>query len=252
MIILNYHFMIFKDQFNWTMTYRAASDIVHRFPFGLLVNMQIVTNSITGCQIRPKRNSSPGWQLIATHPSSVSTSFMNFPNTSKSTFTANAVRCIAAASTNATKSSNVIINSSCRWSRFYAQISSVKDSSGCSLPGRCLSFTEEQIMTHWHHRIPTSTSTTSTRRNNWSITCALIDSNVRIYNRFFDWKIDYKVERYPTIGWCDLCDKFNNPLLTNTRSFYQGIDIDATYHKKLTKMASKLTIKLNNKLLEQV
>jgi hypothetical protein len=39
----------------------------------------------------------------------------------------------------------------------------------------------------------------------------LLDKNEALYNKHFDWKKDYEVIRKPLGGWCDLCEKLNDP-----------------------------------------
>ena len=39
----------------------------------------------------------------------------------------------------------------------------------------------------------------------------LLDDNPALYSRYFDWKRDWQVVRNPLDGWCDLCEKLNNP-----------------------------------------
>lgn len=38
----------------------------------------------------------------------------------------------------------------------------------------------------------------------------LLDSNPRLYEKYFDWKKDWLVDRRPLDGWCDLCKKLND------------------------------------------
>jgi hypothetical protein len=44
-----------KDKFNWTMTYRRDSDIIHRYPFGALVGSKTMRKSYG--KTRPTANS---------------------------------------------------------------------------------------------------------------------------------------------------------------------------------------------------
>ncbi len=39
----------------------------------------------------------------------------------------------------------------------------------------------------------------------------LLDKNQALYLKYFDWKKDYEVVRWPQDGWCDLCAKLNDP-----------------------------------------
>ncbi|XP_057368457.1 alpha-(1,3)-fucosyltransferase C-like [Daphnia carinata] len=39
----------------------------------------------------------------------------------------------------------------------------------------------------------------------------LLAKNDALYNKYFDWKKDYEVIRKPLNGWCDLCEKLNDP-----------------------------------------
>ncbi|XP_057369403.1 alpha-(1,3)-fucosyltransferase C-like [Daphnia carinata] len=39
----------------------------------------------------------------------------------------------------------------------------------------------------------------------------LLDKNEALYLKYFEWKKDYDVLRGPLDGWCDLCEKLNNP-----------------------------------------
>lgn len=42
---------------------------------------------------------------------------------------------------------------------------------------------------------------------------SLLNTNDALYNKYFDWKNEYEVVRRPLNGWCDLCEKLNDPLL---------------------------------------
>nr|CAH0112994.1 unnamed protein product [Daphnia galeata] len=39
----------------------------------------------------------------------------------------------------------------------------------------------------------------------------VLDTNPALYSKYFDWKKDWEVIRNPTNGWCDLCEKLNDP-----------------------------------------
>jgi alpha-1,3-fucosyltransferase len=39
----------------------------------------------------------------------------------------------------------------------------------------------------------------------------VLDTNPGLYSKYFDWKKDWEVIRFPTDGWCDLCEKLNRP-----------------------------------------
>jgi alpha-1,3-fucosyltransferase len=39
----------------------------------------------------------------------------------------------------------------------------------------------------------------------------LLDKNDALYSKYFDWKKNYEVVRKPLDGWCDLCEKLNDP-----------------------------------------
>ena len=39
----------------------------------------------------------------------------------------------------------------------------------------------------------------------------LLDKNDGLYVKYFDWKKDYEVVRRPVNGWCELCQKLNDP-----------------------------------------
>jgi len=39
----------------------------------------------------------------------------------------------------------------------------------------------------------------------------LLDRNDALYAKYFEWRKDWEVERKPMIGWCDLCEKLNDP-----------------------------------------
>lgn len=49
----------------------------------------------------------------------------------------------------------------------------------------------------------------------------LLDKNEALYNKHFDWKKDYEVIRKPRGGWCDLCEKLNDP--TQERKSYRDL-----------------------------
>ena len=40
-----------------------------------------------------------------------------------------------------------------------------------------------------------------------------ISKNDALYNKYFDWKKNYRVVRKPLNGWCDLCQKLNDPTM---------------------------------------
>ena len=52
----------------------------------------------------------------------------------------------------------------------------------------------------------------------------MLGSDSRMYHRYFEWKDNYKVERYPTNGWCDLCEKLNDALYVSQSQFYEDIN----------------------------
>lgn len=39
----------------------------------------------------------------------------------------------------------------------------------------------------------------------------LLDQNDGLYLKYFDWKKNYEVVTQPTTGWCELCEKLNDP-----------------------------------------
>lgn len=39
----------------------------------------------------------------------------------------------------------------------------------------------------------------------------LLDENDGLYLKYFDWKKDYEVLSSPVSGWCELCEKLNDP-----------------------------------------
>lgn len=39
----------------------------------------------------------------------------------------------------------------------------------------------------------------------------LLDKNEALYLKYFEWKKEYEVFKRPLNGWCDLCEKLNNP-----------------------------------------
>jgi hypothetical protein len=39
----------------------------------------------------------------------------------------------------------------------------------------------------------------------------LLDKNEALYLNYFEWKKDYDVLRGPLDGWCDWCEKLNDP-----------------------------------------
>jgi alpha-1,3-fucosyltransferase len=39
----------------------------------------------------------------------------------------------------------------------------------------------------------------------------LLDKNDALYLKYFDWKDDYEVISSPMAGWCELCEKLNDP-----------------------------------------
>jgi alpha-1,3-fucosyltransferase len=39
----------------------------------------------------------------------------------------------------------------------------------------------------------------------------LLDNNEALYSKFFEWKRDYEVIPQTADGWCDLCEKLNDP-----------------------------------------
>ena len=39
----------------------------------------------------------------------------------------------------------------------------------------------------------------------------VLDTNPALYSKYFDWKKDWEIIRNPTNGWCDLCEKLNDP-----------------------------------------
>jgi alpha-1,3-fucosyltransferase len=39
----------------------------------------------------------------------------------------------------------------------------------------------------------------------------LLDENDGLYLKYFDWKKDYQVVSSPVSGWCELCEKLNDP-----------------------------------------
>jgi len=69
----------------------------------------------------------------------------------------------------------------------------------------------------------------------------MVGSNDNIYQSFFEWKKHLRVERFPTNGWCDLCEKIDNPLSAHKRSSYKDINdwwmghatCDSSYHQRL-------------------
>lgn len=40
----------------------------------------------------------------------------------------------------------------------------------------------------------------------------LLDENPNFYARYFEWRRDWMVDRQPFDGWCDLCEKLNEPI----------------------------------------
>ncbi len=43
----------------------------------------------------------------------------------------------------------------------------------------------------------------------------LLDRNDALYAKYFEWRKDWEVIREPKIGWCDLCEKLNDPSTTS-------------------------------------
>jgi alpha-1,3-fucosyltransferase len=57
----------------------------------------------------------------------------------------------------------------------------------------------------------------------------LLDTNPVLYSKYFDWKKGWEVIHNPTNGWCDLCEKLNNP--EQPSKSYQ--DIGKWYYDKV-------------------
>jgi hypothetical protein len=49
----------------------------------------------------------------------------------------------------------------------------------------------------------------------------LLANNDALYSKYFDWKKDYEVIPQPTDGWCDLCEKLNDPM--QERKSYENL-----------------------------
>jgi alpha-1,3-fucosyltransferase len=58
----------------------------------------------------------------------------------------------------------------------------------------------------------------------------LLDENDGLYLKFFDWKKDYEVVRKPVSGWCELCEKLNDP--QQKQKVYADMT-DWWYHKDI-------------------
>ena len=41
----------------------------------------------------------------------------------------------------------------------------------------------------------------------------LLDKNEALYLKYFEWKKDYEILKRPLDGWCDLCEKLNDPTM---------------------------------------
>jgi len=52
----------------------------------------------------------------------------------------------------------------------------------------------------------------------------LLDSNPLLYEKYLTWQQDYIVDRYPTKGWCDLCQKLNTQDGPEYFQFYEDIE----------------------------
>jgi hypothetical protein len=49
----------------------------------------------------------------------------------------------------------------------------------------------------------------------------LLDKNDALYRKYFDWKKNFEVINRPLNGWCDLCEKLNDP--TQKRKSYENV-----------------------------
>ena len=52
---------------------------------------------------------------------------------------------------------------------------------------------------------------------------ALLDKNDALYMEYFQWKKHYVVVKNPMKGWCDLCEKLNDPNVQKQSKTYENI-----------------------------
>ncbi len=43
----------------------------------------------------------------------------------------------------------------------------------------------------------------------------LLDKNDVLYRKYFEWEKNFEVINRPMYGWCDLCEKLNDPTQKN-------------------------------------
>ncbi|EFX71434.1 hypothetical protein DAPPUDRAFT_60056 [Daphnia pulex] len=235
-----------QDKFNWTMTYRRDSDIIHRYPFGAMVASKTMRKSYG--KTRPTANSVQRRiphkkKLVAWITSTCPTSVRR----------ENYVRQLA-------RHISVDIYGGCGH-KYCGSHEQVRD-----IPfnffvlafenSLCTDYVSEKLYTALENGVvpvvygeadyrayAPSYSYVNARDFGSPKELAeylwLLHQNDHLYQNYFSWNQDYMVDRFPTDGWCNLCQMLHRPIESQAYSDVQRwwaeeVTCTSNYHFNLT------------------
>ncbi|XP_045032281.1 4-galactosyl-N-acetylglucosaminide 3-alpha-L-fucosyltransferase 9 [Daphnia magna] len=219
-----------KDKFNWTMTYRRDSDIIHRYPFGALVASKTIRKSYG--KTRPTANSVQRRiphkkKLVAWITSTCPTSVRR----------ENYVRQLA-------KHISVDIYGGCghKYCGSHEQcMKMLREDYKFVLAfenSLCTDYVSDKLYTALENGVvpvvygeadyrayAPSNSYVNARDFGSPRELAeylwLLHQNDHLYQNYFAWNQDYIVDRFPTDGWCNLCQMLHKPMESQAYSDVQ-------------------------------
>ena len=219
-----------QNKFNWTMTYRGNSDIVTRFPFGgVEPNKNIRTSyGILKQQLMKSRGNYPVKQkLIAWIASTCATSVHreNYVHQLNQHIPIDIYGSCGDKYCGNDQECNDLIGSSYKFvltleTELCTDYISEKTMAALELGVVPVVYAAVDLDKYLppHSYINARDFKSPKELADYLL---MLEMNPELYRKYFSWRQDYKVNRYPTKGWCDLCEKLNTDV---HNQYYEDID----------------------------